>query len=65
MDQLLTVTEVADRLRTSRKFVLDELRRGNLIGSRFGRAWHIEEGDLVTYVDAHKNVRPIRQRRRP
>jgi excisionase family DNA binding protein len=59
MNALLTVPEVADRLRQSKRFVLDELRRKNLRGSRFGGTWHIAEADLRTYIDAHANVRPV------
>jgi excisionase family DNA binding protein len=56
---LLTVPEVAERLRMSERFVLDELRRKNLRGSRFGGAWHVDEADLAVYVEAHANVRPV------
>jgi len=59
MSDLLTVPEVADRLRQSKRFVLDELRRKNLRGSRYGGAWHIAEADLRTYIEAHANVRPV------
>lgn len=59
---LLTVPEVADRLRKSERFVLDELRRKNLRGSRFGGAWHVTEADLTTYIEAHANVSQVRGR---
>lgn len=49
---VLTVREVAERLRTSERFVLDELRRKNLRGSKLGTGWRITEADLVTYLDA-------------
>lgn len=60
---LLTVGEVAERLRKSEAFVLRELRRGNLVGSRFGGAWHVAETSIDTYIDAHLNVRPVERRR--
>jgi excisionase family DNA binding protein len=60
---LLTVPEVAERLRMSERFVLDELRRKNLRGSRFGGAWHVDEADLAIYIEAHANVRPVAGRK--
>lgn len=60
---LLTVPEVAERLRMSERFVLDELRRKNLRGSRFGGAWHVDVADLEVYIEAHANVRPVEKRR--
>lgn len=57
---LLTVSEVAERLRMSERFVLDELRRKNLAGSRYGGVWRVTETDLATYVTAHRNVSAVR-----
>lgn len=57
---LLTVAEVAERLRKSERFVVDELRRKNLAGSKYGGAWHVSEADLATYVNAHRNVSAVR-----
>jgi excisionase family DNA binding protein len=59
---LLTVAETADRLRQSERFVLDELRRKRLAGSKFGGAWHVSEDDLATYIDAHRNVSRVRSK---
>lgn len=61
MSDLLTVSEAADRLRKSPRFVLDELRRKNLRGSKFGGEWHVSPADLDAYVEAHTNVRPVRR----
>lgn len=57
---LLTVAEVAERLRKAERFVLDELRRKNLAGSKYGGAWHVSEADLDVYIDAHRNVSRVR-----
>lgn len=59
MSAHLLVPEVAERLRQSKRFVLEELRRKNLRGSYFGGQWHVAEADLKTYIDAHANVRPV------
>lgn len=60
---LLTVPEVAsDRwLKCSQRFVLDELRRKNLRGSKVAGSWRVSETDLILYVEAHSNVRPVRK----
>lgn len=60
-DRLLTVAEAADALRKSPRFVLDELRRKNLAGSKYGGEWHIDPADLDVYVDAHRNVSRVRK----
>lgn len=60
MSALLTVREAAARLRRSERFVLDELRRKNLRGSRYGGAWSIAEGDLDTYIAAKANVTSVK-----
>lgn len=58
---LLTVAEAAERLRRSERFVLDELRRKNLRGSKYGGAWSIDPADLDAYRDAHANVTRVRR----
>lgn len=57
---LLTVPEVAQRLKCSQRFVLDELRRKNLRGSKTS-GWRVSEVDLQTYIDSKANVRPVRK----
>lgn len=64
MNGLLTVAEVAERLRVSPRFVRDELMREKLVGSRFGGEWRIAETAVDVYIEAHLNVRPVKQRRR-
>ena len=59
--RLLTVHEAAEVLRCSDRFVLDELRRKNLRGSKTGAGWRIAETDVDTYIDAHANFRPVRR----
>jgi excisionase family DNA binding protein len=58
---LLTVPEVAERLKCSPRFVLDELRRKNLRGSKTGAGWRVTEADIDVYIDAHANIRPVRR----
>ena len=59
----LTVPEVAERLRVSERYVLDELRRRNLRGIKLaGRAgWRVSEEDIATYLDAKANVSRVRR----
>lgn len=60
MITLLTVSEVAAVLKCSERFVLDELRRKNLRGSK-ASGWRISEVDLQTYIDAKANVAKVRR----
>lgn len=57
---LLTVPEVAERLKASRRFVLDEIRRKNLRASKLN-GWRVSEDDLQTYIDAKANVSAVRR----
>lgn len=59
--RLLTVPETADALRCSQRFVLDELRRKNLRGSKTPAGWRVEQADIDTYVEAHANVARVRR----
>lgn len=61
MTPLLTVAEVATVLAASERYVLDELRRKNLVGVKSGLGWRIAEADLRAYIEAHKNVRSVRR----
>lgn len=58
--KMLTVDEVAERLRCSVRYVHDELRRKNLRGTK-AACWLISEDDLTAYIDAKANVRPVRR----
>lgn len=59
-DRYLSVAEVAARIGSSPRFVLDELRRKKLRGSKL-HEWRIAESDLKAYLDAKANVRPVRR----
>lgn len=63
MTALLTVSQVAERLDASERYVLDELRRRALRGTKLnGRAgWRVSEDDLQTYLDAKANVSKVRR----
>lgn len=61
MSGLLLVADVAERLHKSTRFVLDELRRKNLRGSKFGSEWHVREEDVEAYIEAHANVTKVRR----
>lgn len=53
-ERLLTVTEVAERLRVSTRTVLNWLRDGRLTGRRFGGTklgWRIKQSDLERFID--------------
>lgn len=67
-DALLTVPEVADRLRSSQRFVADAIRRGDLAASKIGRRWVIADADVAAFLAAHRNVpaesRPRQRRNR-
>lgn len=63
MTTVLTVPEVAERLRKSHEFVRRELTRKNLVGSYYGGAWHVTEAALDVYLDAHRNVPAVKGRR--
>lgn len=58
---LLVVSDVAAILVTSERFILDELRRKNLVGVKTTAGWRIDRDDLDTYIQAHKNVRSVRR----
>jgi len=59
--RLLTVSDVAGLLVTSERFVLDELRRKNLRGSKLTAGWRIEAEDVETYKAAKANVSRVRR----
>lgn len=59
---LLTTAEVGERLRMSPRQVTILCHRGDLRGSKPGRAWLVSEDDLQDYLDEKAN-RPRRKRR--
>lgn len=58
----LTVPEVAEQLRCSERFVLDEIRRKNLRASKIGGAWKLTPEDVERYENAKANVPAVRRR---
>lgn len=61
MTSLLTVTEAAERLRKSTRFVKDEIKRKNLRASFYGRQWHVTPEAIDAYIAAHMNVREVKR----
>lgn len=59
---LLTVPEVADRIRKSTEFVRRELNRKNLRGAKVGGEWRISEVAVDVYLEAHMNVPAVKGR---
>lgn len=53
-DPALTVEEVAEKLKVSPATVYALLRAGELISYKVGRAWRIDELDLVEYIGRQK-----------
>lgn len=56
----LTVAQVAVTIAASERFVLDELRRKNLRGSKTPAGWRVKPSDLERYMDARANLAKIR-----
>lgn len=52
MGEYLTVKDVAARLKVNPRTVYRALESGQLRAARIGRAWRINESDLVEYVEA-------------
>ena len=50
MNELYTVKEVAQKLKTSTRFVLDQIRSKKLPAIKVGKAWRVHEKDLATYL---------------
>jgi excisionase family DNA binding protein len=51
---LLLVAEVAERLRTSKTWVYDAIRSGDLPAVKLGRCVKVLEQDLAQYLEAHR-----------
>lgn len=62
MNDLLSVPDVARRLRMTADFVRYELRENHLRGSKIGGTWRVRESDLEAYVSARANITPVRGR---
>lgn len=61
---MLTVPEVAERLRCSEWSVRTVARQGHLRGSLVAGRWLFTDDDVQEYVDSLANRAPERRRRR-
>jgi excisionase family DNA binding protein len=50
MADIYTVKEVAERLKTSTRFVLSQIRAGKLPAVKVGKAYRIHAADLERYL---------------
>lgn len=55
MNEMLTPTEIAKRLKLHPNTVRDYLKSGTIIGMKFGKVWRIEEFELERFLRDHKN----------
>jgi len=55
IDALLTVPEVSKAIKFSEEHVRRLLRKGILIGTKFGSDWRVKDSDLKLYVDSQKD----------
>lgn len=61
---MLTVPEVAERLRCSEWAVRTVARQGTLRGSLVAGRWLFADDDVQDYIDSLQNRPPARRRRR-
>ena len=54
-ENLLTPTDVADRLQVNERTVTQWLRKGHLRGFKIGKEWRISPGDLHAFLEASAN----------
>lgn len=54
MSKLLTLEEVAQRLRLHINTVREYVKEGIIIGIKFERAWRVEQDDLEEFIRARK-----------
>ena len=52
--QILTVEEVAERLKVSPATIYGILRAGEMTSYKVGRAWRVDEEDLNQYIQKQK-----------
>jgi excisionase family DNA binding protein len=50
MDEIFTVKEVAQKLKTSTRFVLNQIQAGKLPAVKVGKAYRIHATDLERYL---------------
>ena len=56
MDKLLTIKEVAEFLRVSKRSVNRYIEAGKLKASKIGQ-WRIKEGDLDKFLEKYSNIK--------
>ena len=56
--EMLTVREVAQRLKLREYTVRDYIRKGNLPAAKFGRVWRVSETDLEAFIEERKGAPP-------
>jgi excisionase family DNA binding protein len=61
INALLFAHEVAENLRCSERFVLDEIRRKNLRATKVAGKWRVDAADLAVYLEAKANVSRVRR----
>lgn len=54
-ENLLTPTDVADRLQVNERTVTQWLRKGHLRGFKIGKEWRISPDDLQAFLEASAN----------
>jgi excisionase family DNA binding protein len=53
--KLLTVDEVAQKLRTTSATIRHKINSGEITATKNGKSWLIDESDLQTYINRNKN----------
>lgn len=56
MEQLLTVSQVAELLQVSSQTVIRRINKGELKGVKVGRFWRISKDNLKDYLERVKQV---------
>ncbi len=59
---LLTPTDLANRLQVNERTVTQWLRRGRLRGFKIGKEWRILPDDLQAFLEASANMPPDKPR---
>jgi excisionase family DNA binding protein len=61
MEELLTVTEVSERLKMPQRAVKRWLVSGQLHGLKAGRKWRVKPSAIESFLQASKDTRDIAQ----
>ncbi len=57
MGDLLTIAEVAERLRLTERTVYKLVTAGDLPGHKIGRVWRVDEDDLLAFLDKTRRAK--------